>query len=83
LTRDQKEKTTILSACVAKKIREKFKWEKYSTVDINMHNNLTYTKNVQKTRKKHFQQGTPLQLLPALFDHARKTVIANFQLFKR
>jgi len=53
-------------------------------VHINMSNNLTYTKNVQKTRKKkQFEQGTQLELLPALFDHARKTVIANFQLFQR
>jgi len=45
-----------------------------------MRNNLTYTKNVKKTRKKQFEQGTQVELLPALFDHARKTVIANFQL---
>jgi len=65
------------------KIRKKFKWKKYSTVDINMRNNLTYNKNVQKARKKQFEQGTQLELLPALFDLARKTVIANFQLFER
>jgi len=78
----KKVKTRTLS-CVAKKIRDKFKWEKYSTVDINMHNNLTYTKNVQKTRKNQFEQGTQLELLPAVFDRARKTVIANFQLFEK
>jgi len=48
-----------------------------------MRNNLTYSKNVQITRKKQFEQGTKLELLPALFDHVRKTVIVNFQLFER
>jgi len=47
-------------------------------VDINMRNNLTYTKNVHKTRKKQSEHGTQLELLPFLFDHARKVVIANF-----
>jgi len=56
---------------------------KVQYVDINMRNNLTYTKNVQKIRKKQFEKGTQLELLPASFDHARKTVLANFQLFER
>jgi len=40
-----------------------------------MRNNLTYqyTKNVEKTRKKQFEQGTHVEVLPALLDHARKT----------
>jgi len=39
----------------------------------------------KKHEKKQFEQGIQLELLPAISNHARKTVIAKFQLglFKR